>query len=438
MESIIQIDERYALAFGLHWQMLDPMRSRGSQLKEFRQENGARLIAAFKGHGQETVGYAKTLTLPKKLRTLSAAGQIATSKVFRGKTVLIFLEDKSHAGAETDVGVVGLINGNVVQDVWTKASGVEALRNKFREQCARAEIEFTTVGTAHTITAVDGRITWLDILPTASGKGLARFKRTQTVPVLVLRPDLPPWAMYTIITLGVLAVGYWFYDKHETEQARLRKLALQNKAPDPAQLYATEVTKLLTTPTLSAAQAIRELRVQLKDLDVQRAGWDLGNVTCTASGCNAVWTRRYGTYKEFTDRAPKEWGVIRLFNDGKKLEHALPIRFTTAALPPVNTWPTEREFILNQVSRWQLYSDINFKTELMPVALMAVPPSVQPDFAAALPSAVWSMKWNVKDTQWWMSDALLSLPANVTIDTVSISFGQAINFNVEGKVYVRK
>jgi hypothetical protein len=103
----------------------------------------------------------------------------------------------------------------------------------------------------------------------------------------------------------------------------------------------------------------------------------------------------------------------------------------------MDKWPTEREFVLAVVSKWQKYSDVKFKAELQPIAL-AVPTTVQPQAAAALPNAVWAMKWSVKDSQWWMSEALFNLPSNVTVETVGLVFGPEINFNVEGKVYVRK
>jgi hypothetical protein len=437
VESVIQIDERHAFAFGMNWQTLDPMMSRASQLKEFRSEYGAHWIASFKVHGQENLGYAKALVLPANIETLSAAGQVAISDTCRGKTVLVLLEDEGHADDVSDVGVIALLNGNVVHDAWVKAGDVEEIRQKFQEQCARAGTEFVTMGRTFTIAAVEQRLEWSDLLPKARGTGMAKFKKVAAVPVVVLKADMPGWVLILVLSLGVVGAGLWFWDSSVAEKNRLRQLSLQNKAPDPAQLYAASAAQLLAQPVLPANQVLRELRSQLRTMPVQLAGWDLTRLECSIAGCNALWSRKFGTYQEFVDRAPKEWGQVQLHNDGTKIAHGLPVKLTTAVLPAMDKWPTEREFVLAVVSKWQKYSDVKFKAELQPIAL-AVPTTVQPQAAAALPNAVWAMKWSVKDSQWWMSEALFNLPSNVTVETVGLVFGPEINFNVEGKVYVRK
>lgn len=438
MESVIQIDDRHAFAFGLTWQTLDAMVSRSAQLKEFRSEHGAQWIASFKVHGQENVGYTRTLTLPPKIQTLSAAGQVAISEACRGKTVLVLLEDEGHDGEESDIGVIALLNGNVHHDAWVKAAGVEEIRQKFQEQCARANTTFITMGVTSTIAEVDQRLKWSDLLPKPRGTGLAKFKTPAAVPVLALKADIPGWVMISLGSMAVVAVGLWVWDSSVAEKDRLRRLTLQQKAPDPAQLYAASAAQLLAQPVLPVGTGLKELRAQLKKIPVQLAGWDLAHIDCTIAGCSALWTRKTGTYQEFVDRAPKEWGQVQLHTDGTKIAHGLPIKLTPAGLPAADKWPTERDFLLGVVSKWQKYSDVKFKSDLQPTALMAVPPTVQPQAAAALPSAIWAMKWAVKDTQWWMSEAMFDLPSHMTLETVSLTFGPEINFNAEGKVYVHK
>lgn len=440
MESVIQIDDAHAFAFGMTWLTLDPMMSRASQLKEFRSEYGAQWIAVYKAHGQENLGYAKTLVLPAKIETLSAAGQVAISDACRGKTVLVLLEEEGSAGEGSDVGVIALINGNVVHDAWVKAAGVEEIRQKFQEQCARAGTEFVTMGRTFTLPGVEQRLEWSDLLPKPRGTGMAKFKKVASVPVVALKADIPGWVLVLVLSLGLIVVGFWFWDHTMAEKNRRSHFLMQQKAPDPAQLYAASAAKLLAQPILPAGQALRELKSQLKEkkFPMQLAGWDLVRLDCSSAGCAALWTRKFGTYQEFVDRAPKEWGQVQLFNDGTKIAHAVPFKLTPGVLPAADKWPTERDFELKVLSQWQRYSDVKFKGDLQPIALMAVPPSVQPQAAASLPNAIWAMKWNVKDTQWWMSEALFNLPNNVSIESVSLVFGPEINFNAEGKVYVRK
>ncbi len=437
MESVIQIDDQRALAFGLVWQALDPMMSRASQLKEIRSLHGGKWIASYKQQGQENIGYAKDFVFPPGIEALSAAGQVAISDACRGKTVLVLLEEEGHDGGGNDVGVVALLDGNVVHDVWVKVGGVEEIRQKFQEQCARAGAEFVTMG--HTLTlAVEQRLAWADLLPKPRGTGMAKFKAAAAVRIVRLTADIPSWVLISALALGVVCVGFWLWSNSVAEKDRLRRLSMKSSAPDPAMLYAASAAQLLAQPVLPANQVLRELRTQLRGFPVRLAGWDLARLDCSFAGCSALWTRKLGTYKEFVDRAPKEWGQVQLHNDGTKIAHSVPVKLTTAVLPASDKWPTERDFVLDVVSKWQKYSDVQFKADLQPTALMALPPSVQPQAAAALPNAVWAMKWGVRDTQWWMSEALFSLPDNVTVDSVTLVFGPEINFNVEGKVYVRK
>jgi hypothetical protein len=438
MESAIQIDDRHAFVFDLTWQTLDPMMSRASQLKELRSEYSAKWIASYKVHGHENVGYAKTLVLPPKIVTLSAAGQVAISDACRGRTVLVLMEEEGHDGEANDIGVVALINGNVVHDAWVKAAGAEGIRQEFQKQCDRASAEFVTMGKTFTLPAVDEKLEWADLLPKARGTGLAKFKKPASVPIVEFKADIPGWLMILVLAVGVIGAGLWFWDSSVTEANRLRLHSQQKKAPDPAQLYAASAATLLAQPVLPAHTALRELRAQLKTMPVQLAGWTLARLDCTVAGCSGLWSRKFGTYQEFVDRAPKEWGKVELHTDGTKIAHSLPVKFSTALLPAADKWSTEREFVLAVVSKWQKYSDVKFKADLQPIALMAVPPSVQPQVAAGFPNAIWAMKWSVKDTNWWMSEALDSLPSNVTLETVGLSFGAEINFNAEGKVYVHK
>lgn len=438
MDSVIQINDQYAFAFGLTWQALDPMMSRGSQLKEIRNGHGAKWLATFKVQGQENIGYARDLVLPLKIVTLSGAGQIAISDACKGKTALVMLEEAGTDGEENDVAIVAILDGNVVHDVFVKIAAVGDIRAKFEEQCARANIAFVTMGRVISLPAVDEALEWSDFLPPPRGTGKARFKKTITVPVTELKADMPTWMLMTIVLFGLIAVGYWQWDSAMNEKSRLRRLSMQSAPPDPAQLYAVSAAALLAQPVILANEALPELRRQLKSFPTELAGWTLTRIDCAAEGCSAFWQRKSGTYQEFVDRAPKEWGQVQLHNDGTKIAHNVPVKLAKTTLEAREKWPLEREFILTVVSKWQRFNDVKLGVDLSPSALLAVPPAMRPDVAAALPTAVWAAKWNVKDSQWWMSEGLYSLPSNVTIENVSLLFGPEINFNAQGKVYVRK
>jgi hypothetical protein len=440
METVIQIDDRHAFAFGLQWQTLDTMMSRSSQIAELRQNFEARWMASFKIQGQENIGYAKSLTPPAKIKTLSAAGQVALSEACKGKTVLVLLEEAGQGGQLNDVGVVALINGNVVHDAFVKTSEVAEIRRRFKEQCARAETEFVTMGKAITLADVPNRLDWVDLLPPPPGKGLARFKAVPSAPITVLKADIPSWVLAAVVGTLVIGSGIWYWQQSAAENERLRMLAFHNKAPDPAQLYAQSAAQLLAQPVMNANVVVRELRTQLKEtkFPMRFAGWTLAKIDCGLPGCSALWTRAEGTFREFVDHAPASWGEIQLNPDGKRLMHNLPVKLSSSVLKPATEWTTEREFLLTEFSKWQRYEAAKFAATLKPVSLMAVPPSVQPQAAAALPNAIWAAGWEVTDAQWWMSEAMDTMPNNVTVELVSLSFnGTQVNFNAGGKVYVR-
>jgi len=441
METVIQIDDRYAFAFGLQWQTLDTMMSRSSQIAELRQNFDARWMASVKINGQENIGYAKSLSPPAKITTLSAAGQVALSGACKGKTVLVLLEEAGQEGQLNDVGVIALINGNVVHDAFVKTSEVAEIRQRFKVQCARAETEFVTMGRAITLTDVPHHLDWSDLLPPPPGKGMARFKTVPAAPITVLKADIPSWVVAAVAGTVVIGSGLWYWQVSAADNERLRMLALQNKAPDPAQLYAQSAAQFLAQPVMNANVVLRELRTQLKDtkFPMRFAGWTLAKIDCGIPGCSAAWNRAEGTYRDFVDRAPASWGEVQLHPDGNRLMHNVPVKLTKAVIKPASEWTTEREFMLSEFSKWQRYEAANFMAKLKPVSLIAVPPSVQPQVAAALPTAIWAAGWEVKDAQWWMSDAMDSMPNNVTVDLISVLFnGTQVNFNAEGKVYVRK
>lgn len=441
MQTVIQIDDRYAFAFGLAWQTLDTMMSRSSQIQELRQNFEARWIASFKAQGQENIGYAKSLVPPAKIKMLSAAGQVALSKACRGRTVLVLLEEEAQEGQSNDVGVVALINGNVVHDAFVKTTEVEDIRRRFQEQCARADAEFVTMGKTLTLPGVQMHLDWHDLLPPPPAKGLARFKAIPAVPVVVLKADIPTWVLMSMIGALVGSAGIWYWNDAAAEKNRLQQLALQSQAPDPAQLYAQSAAQLLAQPVMRANVVMRELRTQLKTeaFPTQFAGFRLHKIDCGVAGCTASWDRVQGTYQEFAERAPASWGEIQFHADGNRAMHNVPVKLSTAPIQAQQQWTTEREFQLTEQSKWQKYEGAKFMPKLQPAGLMAVPPSVQPQLASTLPNAVWASKWEVKDAQWWMGEALDTMPDNVTIELVSLLFnGSQINFNVEGRVYVRK
>lgn len=432
MAHVIQINDRHALAFGLSWQVLDPMESKAKQTRSIRAE-GAKWQASFKSDGEVNFGSAKELRLPAKLKTLSGAGQAAIHPEWKGKTVLILLEEPGHEGQPNEVAVIGLLKGNVLYDLLVPVDEVRSIRQSFFSDCERANTHPQTIGKSITMYPVEMPFAWDDLLPRKKGK----FGSTETVAVTPLRADLPNWVVPTVVMAIVAGGGYSYYQQ-EAEKALKRKLSSQKV--DPLVLYEQSVSQLLAQPVAPAAETLQVLREQLKDMPTQIAGWQLTSINCSATGsCLVEWDRKEGTYKEFLEYAPKDFGSVNLQPEGLKLVHSLQFTFPQKPLPARDKWPSEQDFILETVSKWQRYWDIDFKPAMRAPQLMGVPPSVTPAAVMGSPNAVWASNWDVKGAKWWMAEGLDTLPENVALTNVVVSYAaNEINFEAGGLAYVRK
>ncbi|QOU76431.1 hypothetical protein JAB4_059310 (plasmid) [Janthinobacterium sp. HH102] len=443
MENVIQVDDKYALAFGFKWVTLDPIISRGKQLSDLRTDYGARWLATFKINGSENIGYAKKLSVPKKIKVLSGAGQLALHERFIGKSVLVLLEDANHADGgqvENDVAVLGLINGNVVLDAFVKSSHVQKLRQEFLDQCTRAHVEYLTVGQAITIDEVDQEFLWSNLLPVNNITGIGKFyKKPRVVVVRPLNKDLPSWLLWLLLVLILVICGIYYSQVRSDERDRLQRLMLNNQKPDPAKLYADSVNQLLNSDVLVASMAAKILGKELKAFPTQKVGWRLDKISCNSnSGCVARWNRKFGTFAEFIASAPKDWGEIEPSHDGQSLSHSLPIVLTKEKLLKKEEWPTEKGIIISVVSKWQKYSTLKFDASMLPAGLYGVPPSVQPQLAASMPLATWAAVWEIKSAPWWAIDSVEDLPRNMAIESFDLSVGNEITFSMKGIAYVKK
>lgn len=432
MAHVIQINDRHALAFGLNWQVLDPMESKAKQTRSFRAD-GAKWQASFKVDGEINFGSAKELRLPSKLKTLSGAGQAASHPEWKGKTVLILLEDQGHDGQPNEVAVIGLLKGNVLYDLLVPVEEVRTIRQSFFSDCERANTHPQTIGKSLTMDPVEMPFGWDDLLPKKKG----RLSSTEMVAVTPLRADMPGWVVPSLVVTILAGAGYSYYQK-EAEKAFRQRLASQKV--DPMVLYEQSVNQLLAQPVAPAAETLQVLREKLKDIPTHVAGWQLASINCGSTGsCLVEWNRKDGTYKEFLEYAPKEFGGVNLMPEGVKLVHTMQFAFPQKPLPTRDQWPTEQNFILETVSQWQRYWDIDFKPTMKLPQLVGVPPSVPPAAVMGSPNAVWASNWDVRGAKWWMAEGLDTLPGNVALTNVVVSYAaNEINFEAGGLAYVRK
>lgn len=451
MSKRIGVGEHYALAFGFNWQALDQLESRSAKTREL-VEQGYRWAASFKLGRAEYLGVSKDDFAPiKGKRTLSGAGQIALHPELRGKTYLVAMEEPVDGTADSDVAVVGLLNGHVVFDDVIPAANFKEVWGAFVARCNKASVRPQLAGRLFRLGTVQLELEWVDFVP-AAGKRTLRLSKAKTVPVKALEPVLSrkmKIGLATGISASLLAWGYVaVQERMKIEAAAEERARAQRDFPAR---YAASVNQLLREPVMLANSAFAELRRHLHSFPVALAGWRLRTISCEADGkCRAVWENARGlsTNREFVDAAPKEWKDIELTREGNTLSHALPFALSRKELAPRDQWPDQRTFLLTHFSQWQRYWVVGFHPVLEAPKLVGMPPG---DALAAesYPMATFASKWSIpKTTPWYLSDGFDktaekgdgNLGDNVTVQRIELHVDgpNAINFEAEGLVYARK
>ncbi len=460
MSKRLAINDSIALAFGFAWVALDSVESKGAKLSELLGQ-GNRWQASFKRNMTEYIGVSKDDFTPlPNIKTLSGAALMANHPQLAGQTVWIVMEEpiaddpteesETPAGsakkaAQSEMVVVGLLNGNIVIDDYVNKTGYQKHIAAFIERCSKAKAKYTTVGTSYTLGRVAQQYTWDDFLPSKANKA---------VPVKTLEPS-----MYgrVFMVLGAVAAcsglvwGYVAWDnarKEEAERARRAQAARNIPA-----LYTAAVAQILDQPVVRANAAFAEMRANLAGFAIRRVGWELEQIECTAStaGCVATWAnkRNLGTNRGFADAAPKEWGEITFDPSGLSATHALPFKLSKTPLPARDAWPTTREFLLKQFSQWQSYWIVKFHPELDAAPhIVGIVPGLQERDAAELPDATWATNWRIKDTYWDLSEGFdksaekgdANLPDSVTVErvTLKVTADKQMKFDADGVIYERK
>lgn len=460
MSKRIQINDSIAFAFGFSWVGLDPVESKGAKLSELLGQ-GNRWQASFKRGKTEYLGVSKDDFTPlPKIKTLSGAALMANHPQLAGQTVWIVMEEPSvensseegdsapaleDRAAQSEMVVVGLLNGNIVIDDYVNKAGYLKHMAAFNERCSKAKVKYTTVGASYTLGHVSHQFAWNDFLPSKVSKAVA---------VKTLEPSMHGRALIglgVIVACSGLVWGYVAWDNEQKEKAERDRRA-QAARNIPA-LYTAAVAQILAQPVVRANSAFAELRGKLAQLPTRHVGWDLEQIECTANtaGCTATWANKknLGTNRGFAEAAPKEWGEITFAPSGQSLTHSLPFKLSKTPLPSRDSWPTVREFLLKQFSQWQSYWIVKFHPELeLAPHIVGIVPGLQERDAAELPDATWATNWSIKDTYWDLSEGFdkspekgdANLPDSVTLERVILkpTAERQLKFDAEGIIYERK
>lgn len=460
MSKRLAVTDSIAFAFGFAWQALDPVESKSSKLAELLGQ-GNKWQASYKKNGTEYLGVSKDNFSPlPKIKTLSGAAMMANHPELVGKTVWIVMEepidgDQGKGGASLDplvaksarseMVVVGLVNGNIVIDDYVDTEGYHKQRAVFLDRCSKAKANHITVGTSYNLGRVAQQYKWSDFLP-AKGK--------KSVPVRTLEPGVYGRVLLVALAVAVcFGIGWSYVAWSNAQKVKAERERRARESRNIPAMYKASVAAILDQPVMRANTAFAELRDRLRRFPVQMAGWKLSQIDCRAStsGCVATWANKsgLGTNRGFIDAAPKEWGTVTFNPDGQTLSHSLPFKLTVARLPARDVWPHERDFLVKQFSQWQSYWIVGFHPELDPVAHVAgLISGLDEQTAAELPDAIWTRRWTIKPTPWYLSDGFdrtaekgdANLPDSVTVDQIGLKVDSEnqVKFEAEGAIYESK
>ena len=464
MSKRLQVNDTTALAFGFTWQALDPMESRSAKLAELLGQ-GNKWQASFKRNGDQYLGVSKEDFRPlPKIKTVSGAALMANHPSLAGKTVWIVMEepvDEVHADeppvktegvpspaakpVQSEIIVVGLLNGNIVVDDYVNKAGYQRAMASFIERCSKAKASYTTVGTSYTLGRVHQAYTWTDLL---APKGL------KTVPVKTLEPSMYGRVLGVAAAVATVSGLVWAYTAwDEAQRMEAERLRREQAARNIPALYTASVNDIIARPVLQANKVFLELRKQLGFFPTHLAGWNLESIVCAAqtTACVGTWGNRekQGTNRGFAAAAPSSWGAITFAPSGEVATHVLPFKLTAALLPARESWPVGSDFLLKQFSEWQKYWIVGFRPVLADrPSVVGLVPGLDESTAATLPDVVWATVWRIDATDWDLSDGFDTaaekgdgnLPDSVTVEglTLKATKDGHLKFDANGLIYERK
>lgn len=432
----LQLDDDYALVFGMDWFVLDPLDSRHAKILQLR-EQGARFGASFKQNDEENIGTVAGIGhFGKKIKVLSGAGQIASLPAFAGRTILVLMEDHGRDGNDGIVAVVGLIKGNVIIDKILAPSEVIAIRQSFQDRCNSSNEDYLTAGHTLTIAPVDIPVEWEKLLPQQE----SRFKKSPFVEVKKLTSGRETHVALALIVLMVVGgAGTFGYQKYAAYKKRQRELVAARNV-NPEVLYAASSQEFLNEPKVLLRDAISSVREAIAPIDSEFQGWRLKSIECGTTACQMHWDRLEGTFAEFKARAPATWINIVFKDDGKTIENAFALPMPKHKLPDRSKWVTKEIFQETVQSKWQRYADIGMLSDISPMRLEAVPPGVSPNVLQTSANAIWAVPWDIKDgSSWFIAPALETAPDYMTFSGLKLSISPSgTTFSAKGNIYVKK
>ncbi|WP_194725564.1 type 4b pilus protein PilO2 [Noviherbaspirillum malthae] len=423
--SFLKVGRRGKLAFGLEWSTLPGVGKQRSEIKELIKRHDARRVTVFHAlAGGAIVGLLKTKTAVKG-QVLSAAAMFARRADDR---TAMFCHDLGNGF----YSFIGVAEGMPLPgyDVVGTPHHIANVAAHFKD--LHGDVSIPLYGTV----AIGGQDPSVLTPEQLIGNSKKRAKDA------VLRATKIP-AEYLVLALiaGACAIaGPKMYAKWEADRAAERARAEQESQQklDPNAWYASAVTPILATAGYPAAKATDHLLEQIDVLPLYHAGWMLESASCTYQACSLVLTMEPGSSLSEIKSNPLP-GIKNVAFDVK----AKSLSGEIAVNAPSKDWNGIEQASLPFIGDFDFaQDDSNIKNEGIfkpvvrtpPVNIVAMPPSIQQtDIRNAVVMGTWKYDGDIHGV-----DVIRSLPANMTLDSITVNLkSNPFGFKAEGKYYAK-
>lgn len=237
---------------------------------------------------------------------------------------------------------------------------------------------------------------------------------------------------------AVAAIGFVMADD-------IRKLVMPPPPPPPpvdyVKLYREELPKLLGEAGPAGRSAVEAVMKLASDLPLRLGGWKTVDMTCNVSGCVVTYMADPdypATFATFDEAKPAKVTNVQYDAGGKRLvaSWGTPEDFANAPrelLP--EKLPSDREFLLTDVSFYQRLQRVNTAHSLGPISPFGLP-SGAPDGVIPPEILIKRGDFTLTGDAWMLYD--LPVPKNVTVSEIHMILNPEAKktFTIRGYYYV--
>lgn len=457
--DLVQYDDKTSFIFGLSWSQLDPNQKKNAQIKEFLAQGFNRQVTL---KNEDTVslglGVADDAFKKNKTKKYSAAAAIANIERFSGTSSLFVIEEEGDDRAL--VALVGLINGNVVLDVLVDLKRFSEYYDSYQARCFRNNVTPKIYGSVQSLALnLSGPFSWGNLVVDKKSD----FNPHKNFALSTLRTEILLYLFLGVVAVLVIAYAGWYgynwWRDSETEQEAKRQALLNS----PEVKYRQALVEILNKPQFKLNTVLPDIEREFHDFPTRFAGFGLQGIECKADpklaqfNCVIAWHSLGGTFREFTERAPKEWfkfdsvnmqsktktayGENGIFPDYKIINHQYIFKTSKEPLELRTQWMSSAEFYVRANDFY-----VNSRgfdgwegASYGGVVVQGIPVGMTPGEAERALNAIYGISWEMKYMPYLLADLLPRMSPDLTIKQFSFRFpDKQVLFSASGVSYVTK